>query len=125
LTTVPDNDDVLIIGTGLSMVDVALSLTQPHRTVHAISRHGLLPQAHAATPLPPAPPPESITPANLTSARSTVLRYIATHRKTGRDWPSAIDGLHPVFATWWGQLPIVDRIRFLQQDRRIWDIHRH
>ena len=43
--------DVLLVGTGLTMVDVVLSLTGPSqradRRVHAVSRHGELPERHA------------------------------------------------------------------------------
>ncbi len=39
---------VLLIGTGLTMVDVAMTVTArcPHAQVLAVSRHGLLPRAH-------------------------------------------------------------------------------
>ena len=39
---------MLLIGTGLSMVDVALKLAaEGHRgTMHALSRHGLVPMMH-------------------------------------------------------------------------------
>ena len=43
--------DVLLVGTGLTMVDVVLSLTgpsqRPDRRLHAVSRHGELPERHA------------------------------------------------------------------------------
>ena len=43
--------DVLLVGTGLTMVDVVLSLTGPDRRtdrrIHAVSRHGELPSRHA------------------------------------------------------------------------------
>ena len=43
--------DVLLIGTGLTMVDVVLSLTgpsqRPDRHLHAVSRHGELPKRHS------------------------------------------------------------------------------
>jgi uncharacterized NAD(P)/FAD-binding protein YdhS len=122
---VPEDRDVLLVGTGLTMVDVALSLVRPHRTVHAISRNGLLPRAHAAIPPPPIPPPEPAAPADLASARRTVLRHIATQRRTGRDWQAAVDGLRPVLSTWWQRLPAADQMRFLTRDRRLWDAHRH
>src|SRR6185437_9146607 len=55
---------VLIIGTGLTMVDLALALrVEGHRgPIHALSRRGLLPQAHVphaprALPAPPDPIP--------------------------------------------------------------------
>ena len=43
--------EVLLVGTGLTMVDVVLSLTgpsqRPDRRLHAVSRHGELPKRHA------------------------------------------------------------------------------
>ncbi len=60
LARLSPDDDVLIVGTGLTMVDVALTLhTRGHRgRLLAISRRGLAPQAHlrqpgAALELPP------------------------------------------------------------------------
>ncbi|MFD7708773.1 FAD/NAD(P)-binding protein [Streptomyces sp. NPDC059786] len=46
----PGTADVLLVGTGLTAVDLALTLDRPGRTVHAVSRGGLLPQPHALTP---------------------------------------------------------------------------
>ncbi|MFP2963084.1 FAD/NAD(P)-binding protein, partial [Myxococcus sp. 1LA] len=48
LRGVSPQDDVLLIGTGLTMVDTVLSLReQGHQGhIHALSRHGLLPQVH-------------------------------------------------------------------------------
>ncbi len=49
--------DVLLVGTGLTMVDLATSLGRPGRVVHAVSRHGLLPAAHREDLVTPAAPP--------------------------------------------------------------------
>ncbi len=46
---------MLVVGTGLTMVDMAVTLTRtPGRTVYAVSRHGLLPRVHAENPVTPA-----------------------------------------------------------------------
>ena len=54
LDPVTDGSPVVILGTGLSMLDVAMSVTSnrsPGR-VTAVSRHGLLPQVHRGMPAP-------------------------------------------------------------------------
>ncbi|WP_240529784.1 FAD/NAD(P)-binding protein [Streptomyces mangrovisoli] len=56
-----DVSDVLLVGTGLTAVDLALTLDRPGRTVHALSRSGLLPQPHALGPAGPVPVPEGLT----------------------------------------------------------------
>jgi hypothetical protein len=55
--TVDDPGDVLILGTGLTMIDVAMVLADQdrRRTVHARSRHGLLPAEHASDGFAPWP----------------------------------------------------------------------
>ncbi|HTT52306.1 MAG TPA: LLM class flavin-dependent oxidoreductase [Streptosporangiaceae bacterium] len=49
-----DGSPVVILGTGLTMLDVAMSVTggDPRAVVRAMSRHGLLPQVHRGMPAP-------------------------------------------------------------------------
>lgn len=51
---------VLLLGAGLTMVDVALSLGEPGRWFTALSRRGLLPLTHAEVPPHPAAPPMGV-----------------------------------------------------------------
>ncbi len=47
LDAVQDGRPVIILGTGLTMLDVATAVTgDPRTTVRAVSRHGMLPQVH-------------------------------------------------------------------------------
>src|SRR5690606_15677980 len=52
LEAVDPDDRVVILGTGLTMIDVALSLrARGHREpIWALSRRGLVPQSHPASP---------------------------------------------------------------------------
>ena len=54
LDPVTDGRPVVILGTGLTMLDVAMSVTggRPPAQVTAVSRHGLLPQVHRGMPAP-------------------------------------------------------------------------
>ncbi|WP_280718153.1 FAD/NAD(P)-binding protein [Kitasatospora sp. MAP5-34] len=125
LTTVPKDRDVLLVGTGLTMVDMALSLQRPGRVVHALSRHGLVPQPHATTPvLTPAAPRLDARP-GLAGLRRAVLRQIAHCRRVHGDWRAGVDSLRPVTSALWQQLPPADQARLLAQDLRLWETHRH
>jgi uncharacterized NAD(P)/FAD-binding protein YdhS len=116
----------LILGTGLTMVDMVLSLERAgHRgPIIALSRRGLLPRRHAATVSfsPPAPPPlVSNIMADLRTVRGTV-RDLAVH---GRGWRDVIDSLRPITGAYWRSLPRSEQKRFLRHLRVWWEVHRH
>ncbi len=118
---------VIIIGTGLSMVDQVLSLmNRNHRgEILALSRRGLIPRRHAAAiPLPIAAEDVPL------GARASVLfrwaRGLA--RQAARDgggWRDAVDGIRPHVRRLWASLPLAERARFLRHAAPWWDIHRH
>jgi uncharacterized NAD(P)/FAD-binding protein YdhS len=124
LAGVPDTDDVLIVGTGLTMIDAALSLDRPDRVVHAVSRHGWLPRPHARTTAPAVPPRVEVG-TGLDDVRRAVRAHVRARVSAGGDWQSALDDLRPLLPKWWAGMPLDDRRRFLAGYRRIWDIHRH
>lgn len=121
----PDGD-LLLVGTGLTMVDVAISGNQPGRTLHSVSRHDLLPHVHRLPTTPAVPPPPGITRLGcLDELRSAVDAHVAhTVEETG-DWRAAIDGLRPVTAQLWQGLGEEDKRRFLAEYSRTWGVHRH
>jgi uncharacterized NAD(P)/FAD-binding protein YdhS len=118
--------DVLLVGTGLTMVDVAVSIAAPGRTLHAVSRHGLLPSAHLETLVqpvsPPAVPDGELTLAALVDIVQDHVR--STMRATG-DWRCAIDSLRPLNPVLWQRLSDSDRAEFLATTARAWEIRRH
>jgi uncharacterized NAD(P)/FAD-binding protein YdhS len=112
--------DVLIIGTGLTMLDVALSLESAgHRgRIVAVSRNGLVPYGHASAP----------TDFNFEVPASGSLLEISNHlraKAAHHDWRSAVDSLRPHVQTLWQQLSITDKRRFLRHARPWWEVHRH
>ncbi|MGF1429052.1 FAD/NAD(P)-binding protein [Kitasatospora sp. LaBMicrA B282] len=135
LAAVPDSGDVLLVGTGLTMADVAVSLARPGRTVHAVSRHGLAPHGHRVGSPAPVPPPwgaEEAGPVgepgpvlDLDRLRRAVLRHIAVVRRERGDWRPAVDGLRTQVGALWQRLSPADRARFLGEDLRRWEVHRH
>ena len=121
----PDGD-LLLVGTGLTMVDVAIAADRPGRTLHSVSRHDVVPAHHVLPTTPPVPPPPGITRLHtLDDLRSAVVTHVErTVAETG-DWRAAIDGLRPVTAQLWRGLSDDDRRTFLADDARAWDAHRH
>ncbi|WP_422127058.1 FAD/NAD(P)-binding protein [Streptomyces misionensis] len=120
-----DGRDVLLVGTGLTAVDVALALDRPGRTVHALSRHGRLPRRHALVPLPPVPPAEPLAGLPLCQLRPAVLRHIRRVTDELGDWRPAFDGLRPLVSRLWAGLDDEERTEFLRSHRHLWEIHRH
>ena len=117
---------VLLIGTGLTMVDTVLSLRESgHRgPIHAVSRHGRLYQSHqpcAARPLAQLPPAFS-TPAG---SLHWIRNEIESAKTEGGDWRAVIDSLRPHTSTIWQGWSISQRASFLRHARNLWDIHRH
>lgn len=119
--------DVLVVGTGLTMVDVAQSLCSARRTVHAVSRHGELPKVHAAHRRPAAEPaelPEDVD-LDIAALRRAVEAHVRDTVRRYGDWRPAMDGLRPHIARLWARLCDDCRAEFLVRDGRRWDAHRH
>jgi len=122
----PTDAPVLLIGTGLTMVDVALSLRDAgHRgVIHAISRHGRLPQTHKiCQPRPLKNIPEDLhSPA---SALHWIRKEIKKAEEAGDSWRTVVDSLRPHIATIWQRWNLRQRKSFLRHARNLWDTHRH
>ena len=114
LSSIKSGERVACIGTGLSFVDVALSLVACGATVSAFSRHGLLPREHAKMSELPKPPK---TFANSRSA----LRWL----REQSDWRAAVNSLRPMTQSLWQSFDDGERRRFLRHAMRFWEIHRH
>ncbi|WP_414721041.1 FAD/NAD(P)-binding protein [Streptomyces sp.] len=125
LDAVGDADDVLLVGAGLTAVDLALVLDRPGRTVHTLSRSGLLPRPHAVAPLPPVPAPAGLADLPLPRLRATIRRHLAASMREHGDWRPAMDGLRPHIAGLWQGLGDDERTEFLGRDATRWNVHRH
>jgi len=123
----PRHATLLILGTGLTMVDTALALEeQDHRgPILALSRRGLLPHTHRRVDVFP------IDAGRVPFDRplSKLLLWLrATAREAdsrGQDWRSVVDGLRPHTQALWRAMTPARRERFLEHARPWWDIHRH
>lgn len=122
LERIGPDDDVIIVGTGLTMVDMAQALTARgwRGRALALSRRGLLPRAHRPHPDHPAAlPPEATTgPA---SRRLAAARRLAA--ETG--WREVMDAYRPITADLWREADSGQRARLVRHLRPWWDVHRH
>ncbi len=126
LDHIKPDDDVLILGTGLTMYDVVLSLRERGHaaTIHAASRRGLMPRPHAPQPLglTGAPAPDAWLAVEPTAkALLSALRQAATRC----DWRAVVDSVRPVTQKLWHQLSPAERERFAARLRPFWEVHRH
>jgi len=115
-----EGDDVLLIGTGLTAIDVALTLDARGFTgrILALSRRGLSPRSHSARE-PMVAPPETL-PSHCVSLLRRVRR-----RSAEIGWRSAVHELRSVTQGIWKNAPEPERRRFLRHFRPWWDVHRH
>jgi uncharacterized NAD(P)/FAD-binding protein YdhS len=121
-------DSALLIGTGLTMVDVALVLGESEAPgdICAISRNGLLPRSHLAGGVRPESafelPSGEFT---LDQLIARVETEIAVVEEAGGDWRTVIDSLRPVTNRIWRRLGEEDRRRFVREVARHWEVRRH
>jgi len=113
---------VLLIGTGLTAVDIAIALRhEGHRgTIYALSRNGRLPQAHA----PFTPRPLDELPADFSSPRGA-LRWVRRQVAAGAEWRAVVDSLRPFTKVIWRNWSPAQRGTFVRHLRNVWDVHRH
>lgn len=120
----------LLIGTGLTMIDVALEIsTRPGRApIHAISRRGLLPQAHRpprSSYHPPTPTDINTWPRTALGMLRRVRAEVARGNARATDWRETLTALRAVTPDLWRSLPQAEQRRWLTHLRPFWETHRH
>lgn len=118
----PD-DEIVMLGSGLTMIDQALSLRERgHRgRIRVISRHGLTPLPHRTPRSHPVGP--FLEPGE--RPLSAMLRTLRTAALQTEDWRSVVDGLRPITQALWRELTPAEKSRFLRHANAWWNIHRH
>ncbi|WP_368563066.1 FAD/NAD(P)-binding protein [Pseudoxanthomonas sp. UTMC 1351] len=123
---IPVNASVCIVGSGLSMVDSALSLADNgHRgNIHVLSRHTLLPLSHSKHAVADFDT-QQLLAMNLRQ-RMRFLRAAARDAAVqGLPWQAVMERIRPLGQTLWQSLSVADQRRFLRHVVRLWDVHRH
>jgi uncharacterized NAD(P)/FAD-binding protein YdhS len=121
-TNIPQDGHVLILGTGLTMVDYVQSLLHGgHKgPITAISRHGLLPRPHRA--VAPFPIERVDVPFGREIAELAwwFRKMTRAAQQQGGDWRSVVDGIRPFTQELWQSLTTPARQRFLRHARTWW-----
>ena len=130
MAEIPNGAEALIIGTGLTMADAALTVvrSRPLTTITAISRRGRLPQTYRRTP-----PTETLwealnwtaprfvarhgRPVTVNNILAVLRRDISALMAAGDEWQIAIDDLRDAAHQLRPALPAAEQSRFI---RHLW-----
>lgn len=127
--TPPEDRDarVVIVGTGLSMVDHVVGLLgRGHRgPITCLSRRGLLPQPHVSGTAPPLGHREVPLGAPVSALLHWLRARLRSAGAQGIPWQLVIDGLRPHVAAIWQSWDAETRARFLRHCSSRWEVHRH
>ena len=124
LSAVRRSDRVLIVGTGLTMVDVVTTLARAYHQgpIVAISQRGLLPLEHGqfanCDELF-----EGVRPATALELLRLV-RAEVRQRDGELDWQAIVDALRRRLPEVWAALPAPERIRAVRRLMPFWEVHR-
>lgn len=124
----PDpTDDIVILGTGLSMVDVFLTLAEKdwQGRMVCISRNGKLPQSHfRGIDYPDFLPdkPEELGLARLVELLET---HCANLRRLGANPGIVVDRLRPHTQRIWQHFSLAEKKRFVKEHAAQWNVIRH
>jgi uncharacterized NAD(P)/FAD-binding protein YdhS len=126
---VKSDGPIVLLGTGLTAVDMVLSLKRAaySGSIVALSRRGLLPQPHTAVSVSEYVWDKEVllTQTSLVGLMRHVARAITEHREKGGDWRAVIDGLRPYTQRLWQKLSTREQQRFFARVLPYWNVHRH
>ncbi len=125
LDQVKPSDDVLIIGTGLTMVDHAVSLyKQNHQgNIYCLSRNGYLPLEHTAIQTFTVDIAEE--PKDVYELLRLIKTKIADAGNQNVEWQNVLDAIRPHTPRLWKSLNTDSKKYFLKRLKTYWEIHRH
>jgi len=127
LAGIPPGADVLLVGAGLTAIDLVLELQAGgHKgIIHALSRRGLLPQVHR-----PAEPyrdflADEPLPTGILALSRRLRAEVRRAREQEIDWRPVLDSIRPHSPALWRGFSWEERARFMRHLRPFWEVHRH
>ncbi len=130
LARIAPDEEVLLVGSGLTAVDVLLALrNQGHRgRIVVTSRHGLLPRPHLEAHAQGTAPFE-LDPRQLPRDVRALCRHLRGEVRraaaAGTPWQRVIDALRPHTTEVWRNLPLAEQRIFMAKLRPYWEVLRH
>jgi hydroxyacylglutathione hydrolase len=126
LNDIDRDDSVLLVGSGLTSIDVGISLRERgfKGKIHLLSRHGLLPQQHKPAKTWPAFWNDD-APRTARGLLRLIRSQVRCAENEGSDWRAVIDSLRPFAQKIWRSMSAKEQKRFLRHLRAYWDVHRH
>jgi len=124
---ISSDDDVFIIGTGLTFADVVMSLYHNNHQgkIFGFSTRGLLPAVHELGHSYPSFADELKSPTRITDLLKIVRCHISKAESNGGNWRAVIDSLRPPTQEIWLNLPEPEKRYFMQHLSRYWNVARH
>jgi uncharacterized NAD(P)/FAD-binding protein YdhS len=120
-------DNVLLLGAGLTMIDVFLTLQARdwQGTITAVSRTGLLPLSHFKGIAYPDFTAEDVATLGLDALAALVEKHCAQLRARGENPAIVVDKLRPFTQRIWQGLSVAEKEQFLKNYRTRWNVTRH
>lgn len=129
LARIGADEPVVLIGAGLTAVDMLLALrAQGHRArVQVVARRGHWPAAHgpAGGPAYPNFYPELAATPTVAATLRRVRQHVAQAAAQGIGWRAVIDALRPDLGAIWAGWPLAEQARFLRHLAGRWSQARH
>ncbi|MGD0214386.1 MAG: FAD/NAD(P)-binding protein [Terriglobales bacterium] len=129
LENLPPGGSVLLVGSGLTSVDLIMALKSKgfHGDIHVLSRQGLFPRPRRHERQAESWPLfwDETSPRTVRGLLRLIRNQVQTAAEKGIDWRGVIDSLRPVTQEIWRSLPLTEQKRFLRHARAFWDVHRH
>ena len=122
------HNNITIIGSGLTMIDVVVSLSRIKFSgkINVISPHAFIPQSHQENPLPAIEPfikKDRIY--TLSDILSIVNKQLKKAKQENLNLHSVIDSMRPFLQNLWLNFSIDEKKQFLRHLRHKWGVARH
>ena len=125
----PTTENIILLGTGLTTVDAIVTLLALGwaGNIHAVSRHGLLPQSHfKGRDHQEFPPPElDLSQLGLEALVTLVEKHCRQLRDVGENPAIVVDKLRPHTQRLWQAFSLAERREFVARHAARWNVMRH